>query len=186
MKSQPSSEFVAVYNPVFRTVHWLMALLIFCALALGVWMTQLPRGPFRGDLYFIHKSIGVAVLALIVIRIVMRLVLGEPPYAFELGRLTHFASRAGHLLLYVLMIALPVSGYVLSNGGGHEVSFFGLFTLPNLIGDNKSLSEQASQAHEFFAWTIGVVLAVHLLAVVWHARIKRDTVLKRMWPRFQP
>ena len=186
MKNQPSSEFVAVYNPVFRTLHWLMALLIFCALGLGIWMTQLPRGPLRGDLTFIHKSIGVTVLALVVIRIVMRLVLGEPPYAFDLGRLTYLASKAGHLLLYALMIVLPVSGYVMSTAGGHDVSFFGLFTLPNVIGADKPVSEQASQAHEVFAWAIGVVLAVHLAAVVWHAWIRRDTVLTRMWPRFQP
>jgi cytochrome b561 len=186
MKSYSPSQFVAVYHPVLRTLHWLMALLIFCALGLGVWATQLPRGAVRGEVLFVHKSIGVAVLALMVIRIVARLALGSPAYAAALGRLTHAAAHAAHILLYALMIALPVSGYLTSSAGGHEVSFFGLFSLPNLVGENKALDEGASQAHYVFAWMIGVVLVLHLLAVAWHARIKRDTVLTRMWPRFQP
>jgi cytochrome b561 len=185
LQSQPTSRFIAVYNPFFRGLHWLMAILIFCALGLGVWMIQLPRGPGRAEFTFIHKSFGVAVLALIVIRIVARLALGKPPYAFALGPVVHWASEAAHLVLYALMLAMPISGYITSSAGGHEVPFFGLFALPNIIGDNKTLAEQASGAHYVFAWAIGVVLAAHLLAVVWHAWIRRDSVLTRMWPRFQ-
>jgi cytochrome b561 len=186
MKSYSPSQFIAVYHPLVRTLHWLMALLIFGALALGVWATQLPRGDLRGDVLFIHKSFGVTVLALIVVRIVARLILGTPPYTAPLDRLTHAASSAGHLVLYALMIALPVSGYVTSSAGGHDVSFFGLFALPNLIGQDKAFAESASQAHYVFAWAMGIVLLVHLVAVVWHARFKRDEVLTRMWPRFRP
>ena len=186
MKSYSPSQFVAVYHPLLRTLHWLMALCIFGALGLGVWASELPRGATRSDVLFVHKSFGVAVLFLIVVRIVARLVLGSPAYAIALGRLTHAAAHTAHLLLYALMIAMPVSGYLTSAAGGHEVSFFGLFALPNLVGQNKALDEGASQAHYVFAFAIGVVLAVHLLAVVWHARIKRDSVLTRMWPRFQP
>jgi len=186
MKSYSPSQFVAVYHPLLRTLHWLMALCIFSALGLGVWASELPRGDVRSEVLFVHKSFGVAVLFLIVVRIVARLVLGSPVYAAALGRLTHAAAGAAHLLLYALMIAMPISGYLTSSAGGHEVSFFGLFSLPNLVGENKALDEGASQAHYAFAWAIGVVLTVHLLAVVWHARIKRDTVLTRMWPRFQP
>ncbi len=186
MKSYNPHEVVAVYHPFLRTLHWLMALFIFAALALGVWATQLPRGDARSEVLFVHKSFGVAVQALIVVRIVARLALGSPPYAVALGRLVHAGARAAHVLLYALMIAMPVSGYLTSSAGGHEVSFFGLFSLPNLVGQNKALDEGASQAHFVFAWAIGVILALHLAAVVWHARFKRDTVLTRMWPRFRP
>jgi cytochrome b561 len=163
-----------------------MALCIFSALGLGVWASELPRGAARGDVLFIHKSFGATVLFLIVVRIIARLVLGSPAYAIALGRLTHAAAYTAHVLLYALMIAMPVSGYLTSTAGGHEVSFFGLFALPNLVRESKPLDEGASQAHYVFAWTIGVILALHLLAVVWHAWIKRDSVLTRMWPRFQP
>ena len=92
MKTYSPSQFVAVYHPFVRTLHWLMALLIFAALGLGVWATQLPRGDLRGEVLFVHKSLGVAVLALIVVRILARLALGTPPYAAPLDRLTDAAA----------------------------------------------------------------------------------------------
>jgi len=171
---------------VLRTFHWLMAALIFIALGLGVWATQLPRGDLRSEVLFVHKSFGITLLALIVVRIVVRLVIGAPAYAETFGRLVRAAAGAEQLALYALMIALPVSGYLTSNAGGHDVSFFGLFTVPDIVPKDKGLDEAASQAHYVFAWLMGIALALHLAAVMWHARVKRDTVLTRMWPRFQP
>ena len=186
MKSYTPSQLVAVYHPFVRTLHWLMALIIFVALGLGVWAAQLPRGDFRSSLLFYHKSLGVAVLILIVIRILARVALGTPPYTTPLDKLTEMAAGAGHLALYALMIAIPVSGYVMSTAGGHEVSFFGLFTLPSFLAENKPLAGAAAETHEALAWIIGIVIVVHLGATFWHARVKRDEVLTRMWPRFQP
>ena len=186
MKSFPPSQFVALYHPFLRTLHWLMAALIFVALGLGIWSTQLPRGAMRGEVLFIHKSVGVAVLALIGVRIVVRLALGSPVYAVALDGMTHAAARSAHLLLYGLMIAMPVTGYLTSTAGGHDVSFFGLFSLPDLVGRSKAIDGAAGEAHYIFAWAIGAVIMLHLMAVVWHARFRRDTVLTRMWPRFQP
>jgi cytochrome b561 len=186
MKVFPPPRVVAVYNPVLRAVHWLMAILIFAALALGVWAIQLPRSDFRSEVLFVHKSIGVTVFALVILRIVVRLIVGAPAYARPLGRLVHAAASSGNLALYALMIAMPVSGYLASAAGGHEISFFGLFDLPNLVARNKALDEAAGQAHYVFAWLLGVTLVLHLAAVVWHARVRRDEVLTRMWPRFRP
>jgi len=186
MKAFPPPRVVRVYNPALRAVHWLMALMIFIALPLGVWASQLPRGDLRSEVLFVHKSFGVTVLALVVLRIVIRLIVGAPRYARPLGRLVQGAAGAGHFALYALMIAMPVSGYLTSVAGGHEVSFFGLFDLPNLVPKNKAVDEAASQAHFVFAWALGATLVLHLAAVVWHARVKRDEVLTRMWPRFHP
>ncbi len=185
MKSYSPSQFFAAYHPFFRTIHWLMAVLIFGALALGVWATQLPKGDMRSEVLFVHKSFGVTVLALIVVRVVARLALGAPPYVTPLTPLTRIVAHSVHGLLYLLMIALPVSGYVMSSAGGHPPSFFGLFTLPNLVGADKSLDDSARQAHYVFAWAIGALIALHIAAVVWHV-MKRDTVLTRMWPRYRP
>ena len=96
-----------------------MAALIFVAPALGVWASLLPRGETRSEILFVHKSIGVTVLGLVALRIVWRLIVGAPAYAEPLGRLTHAAARAGHLALYALMIAMPVSGYLTSTAGGN-------------------------------------------------------------------
>ncbi len=140
MKVFPPPRAVEVYNPVLRTFHWLMALLIFIALGLGMWSTQLPRGDLRSEVLFVHKSIGITVLALLVVRVVLRVVLGAPAYSVPLGRAVHAAAGAAHLALYALMIALPVSGYMLSNAGKHEVSWFGLFTLPNFVAAGQGVS----------------------------------------------
>jgi cytochrome b561 len=185
MKAFPPHGVVA-YDPGLRALHWLMAVLIFVALPLGVWASLLPRGQMRSEVLFFHKSIGVTVLGLVALRIVWRLIAGAPEYVEPLGRLTHAAARAGHLALYALMIAMPVSGYLTSIAGGHEVSWFGLFSLPRLVGKDKFLEETTSWAHLVFAWAIAIVLAGHLGAVVWHAGIKHDWVLTRMWPSYRP
>jgi cytochrome b561 len=186
MKAFPPPRGVQIYNPGLRALHWLMAALIFVALPLGVWASLLPRGEQRSEVLLIHKSIGVTVLGLVALRIVWRIITGAPAYAEPLGRLTHAAARAGHLALYALMIAMPVSGYLTSTAGGNAVSWFGLFTLPRVVGKDKFLDEAASWAHLVFAWVIAFVLAAHLGAVVWHAVIKRDSVLTRMWPSYRP
>jgi cytochrome b561 len=186
MKAFPPPRAIGVYDPGLRAIHWLMAALIFIALPLGVWASLLPRGAFRSEVLFFHKSIGVTVFGLVVLRIIWRLVAGAPDYAEPLGRAIHAASRAGHLALYALMIAMPVSGYLTSTASGSPLPWFGLFTLPRLVGKDKSLAEATSWAHYVLAWTIAFVLAAHLGAVVWHAAIKRDTILTRMWPGYRP
>jgi cytochrome b561 len=128
----------------------------------------------------------MTVLFLVALRIVWRLIAGAPAYAEPLGRLTHAAARSAHVGLYVLMIAMPVSGYLSSNGAGAVVPWFGLFSFPHLLPKNDTLRIAAERAHYVFALMIAFVLAAHLGAVVWHAGIKRDSVLTRMWPGYRP
>ncbi len=186
MKAFPPPRVIAVYNPVLRTIHWLMALMIFVALGLGVSAINLPRSDLRSEILFVHKSFGITLLALVALRIVVRLVVGAPAYGVQLGKLVHAAAGGGHLALYALMIAMPLSGYVKSSAGGNGVSVFGLFLVPPIVPVNKGLAQAAGQAHYLFACLLGAVLVLHLAAVVWHAQIKRDEVLTRMWPRFRP
>jgi cytochrome b561 len=100
MKVFPLPREVAAYDPGLRTIHWLMAALIFVTLPLGVWASLLPSGGgARIEILFFHKSIGVTVLGLIALRIVWRLIAGAPAYAEPLGKLIQVASRAGHFAL---------------------------------------------------------------------------------------
>jgi cytochrome b561 len=185
MKAFPPPRMAPVHNPGLRLLHWLMAVLIFVALPLGVWASLLPRGETRSEILFFHKSIGMTVLCLVALRIVWRLALGAPGYSEPLGRLTHAAAQVGHIALYALMIALPVSGYLFSNGAGADIPWFGVFSFPHLLPKNEALRAAGEQAHYLLAWTIAFVLAAHLGAVVWHAAIKRDSVLTRMWPGYR-
>ncbi|HYA74191.1 MAG TPA: cytochrome b [Roseiarcus sp.] len=179
-RSYPGSQ---SYDAAQRAFHWIMAALILLAIVIGVTTSFLPpRTSPRVELLTLHKSLGMSALVLGVLRIGYRAIVGAPPYAAALAASTRVASRAAHLALYALMIALPVSGYVNSAAGGHELSWFGLFAWPNFAPQDKALAHGASQAHYRLAWTIAAILALHLAAVAWHRWAKRDEIFARMWP----
>ena len=171
------------FAPSLRALHWAMAAIIFLAIAIGVRVAYLPHdAPERGLWMMVHKSLGMAALVLVVPQVVDRLFVGAPAYAPPLSRPVSIASHAAHGLLYLLMIVMPVSGYVHSVAGGHEAPFFGLFAWPNLVGQDKALAGRTGDVHDALAWVIGAALALHLAAVVWHRFVKRDGVMARMWP----
>lgn len=169
------------FDRVQRWLHWTMAAMIFVAIGLGVVSAYLPVGqqPRKG-LLELHKSLGFTLMALLVVRIVWRLWSGEPPYRQPLGRLTHLASRAGHLALYGLMIFMPATGYLFSAAGGYSLPWFGLFQWPRLLPRDDGLALLGETLHDRAAWVIAGVLLLHLAAVAWHRWIKRDDVLSRM------
>jgi cytochrome b561 len=171
------------YDRAQRTLHWLVAALILVATPLGLVAWRLPpQTSARAALLFVHKSLGMTVLALAVLRLAYRAVVGAPPYAEPLTPLLRAASQAAHYGLYALMIALPVVGYVGSTAGGHEAPWFGLFAFPALAPQDKALAHLAGQAHFWLGWTIVAIVVLHLAAVAWHLWVKRDAVFARMWP----
>lgn len=172
------------YNPWQRGFHWGMAIIILIAIALGVTAAELPRDALRSQILMVHKSFGVAIFALLALRVVLRLAAGAPPYRVPLDRLTGIGAKAAHLALYLLMLLMPVTGYVTSSADGHPVPFFGLGNLPNVAPRSHELADRASDAHFVFAWAIGIVLSLHVAAALWHAWAKRDEVMDRMWPGF--
>ncbi len=169
------------FDRVQRGLHWTMAVLIFTAIGLGVVSSYLPVGhqPRQG-LLEIHKSLGFTIWVLLVIRIVWRVWAGEPPYRQPLERLTHLASRAGHLMLYGMMMFMPVTGYMFSAAGGYSLPWFGLFQWPRLLPRHRGLVMWGEVLHDRGAWVISGVLVLHLAAVAWHRWVKRDEVLSRM------
>ncbi len=178
-----ASTQIYVYDPVQRAFHWVMAAIILAVICVGIYAADLPKGdPSRGYWFGLHKSLGVTVFALAVLRLGWRVAIGAPPYGVPLDRLTHLAASAAHAALYVLMIGLPIGGYVMSTAGDHPVSWFGLFTLPRLVPVDKPLAKLADAAHVNGAWIMIGVLVVHILAAIWHYRIKRDEVMARMAP----
>ena len=169
------------FVPGLRWLHWTMAVLIFVAIVLGTISAYLPAGhqPRQG-LLEVHKSLGFTILFLLIVRITWRLVAGEPQYRTPLGRLNHLASRAGHVALYVLMLFMPVTGYLYSAAGGYSLPWFGLFQWPRLLPHDEGIAASGKLLHDWGGWVIAAVVAVHLAAVGWHHWIKRDAVLSRM------
>ena len=183
MQASGSASVRHTYDPAQRGFHWVMAAIILAAIGLGAWARLLPPGGgIRPQLLDLHKSLGMTALILVVLRLAWRAMRGEPAYRQQPDPLTHTAAQAAHWGLYALMIFMPVTGYVFSGAGGHDVSWFGLFSFPVVVAQDKPTSHLAQSLHYYGAWIIGGVLTLHILAVVWHRWIKRDEVLSRMWP----
>jgi len=174
---------LSAYAAPLRALHWLMAAIIFTAIGLGVSAINLPRGaPLRVELLELHKSLGVTALALVVLRLAVRLLSRTPPYRPPLGRLNHLAASAAHGLIYVVMFAMPLSGYVHSMAGKHGFRWFGLFPVPSFVAPSEIADVGAGKAHYALAILLGALLTAHVLAAIWHARVRRDAVFQRMWP----
>ncbi len=179
-----ASRSVNSYDGAQRAFHWIIAALILLAIPLGVVATLLSAGASsRSELLFVHKSLGMTVLVLAAFRVVYRVIAGAPPYAQALGLLTRAASHTTHFALYILMIAMPVTGYINSVAGGHEAPWFGLFNWPVVVPQDRALAHWGARAHYWLAWTIGAFFLLHFAGVVWHVWIRRDQIFARMWPR---
>jgi cytochrome b561 len=169
------------YAPALRWLHWLIAILILAAICLGVTAIYLPHGDVRSALLDTHKSIGITVLGLVLLRILFRVATGTPDYRPPLNAFNRYSAGAVHLGLYALMLAIPVSGYVHSSAGGHAFSWFGLYAVPQYVPADKTIDEAAGQAHYVFALAIVALLILHVLATAWHVWVMKDGVFQRIW-----
>ncbi len=121
-------------------------------------------------------------LVLVILRLAYRLIAGEPTYRKLPPLLTHLAARAGHAGLYGLMFFMPLAGYLYSAAGGYSLPWFGVFSWPRLLPLDKITADLGETLHYWGAWVLGAILALHILAVVWHVFVRRDEVLSRMLP----
>lgn len=168
------------YHVFIRILHWLMALMIFTLIGVGMYMTGLEReDPSRMDIYGLHKSFGALVLLLVTLRLMMRLRSVVPPLPEQIPALERKLAKLGHWLLYGLMFAVPVVGICMSNAWGYPVSMFGI-ELPFLISENKDIAPLLGEAHEILAFTLLGVVGAHALAVVKHIVRDKVNLLPRM------
>jgi len=168
------------YPRIMQALHWIMGISIIGMLAVGLYMEDLPKeDPSKYEIYAIHKAVGIILLSLLVLRLIVRRLSVLPPLPETFRAIERKAAFVGHALLYTLMLAMPVSGFVMSQMGGHPVSVFGL-EIPMLFDKNDAGSEMASVFHAVFGKLFIVVIAIHVLAVVKHYRVDKINLLKRM------
>ena len=171
------------YSPIAIVLHWAIALLILAAFPLGLYMHDLPFSPRRLQLYSYHKWIGMTVLALALFRLYWRAT-HRPPPAPAMPAWQARAAAAGHWALYVLMIAVPVVGWLMSSALGFKVVYLGVLPLPDLVGKDKALGDLLKSVHQVLAFAMIGVVAVHVLAAIEHQWIRRDRLMLRMMPTF--
>src|SRR5450830_1151522 len=164
-------------------LHWLVALLIIAAFALGLTMVNIPGlTPTKLKYFSWHKWLGITILGIACLRLLWRLSHPAPSYPLQMPRWQQTSAHALHLLLYFLIFAIPVSGYLYSLSAGVPVVYLGIVPLPVLLAPNPELKPLLKLIH----YTLNMILLgsviVHVLAALKHHFIDRDGVLKRILP----
>ena len=168
------------YSAAAVVLHWLVALLIFAAFPLGVYMHELPLSPDKLKLYSYHKWIGITILLLVAIRLGWRLTHTPPPLPLSVVAWQRRASAIVHGLLYVLMIAIPLSGWLMSSAKGFPVVWFGVLPLPDLVGKDKALGDLFAGVHQALNFSLLVLVILHVAGALQHHFIERQPFLQRM------
>lgn len=174
------------YGSVTKFFHWSIAALIILMIILGFIMTSIERGPLRSELLMIHKSTGLLLLVLIVLRICWRLVNKTPALPSHIPRWQQIVAHASHGLLYLVLLAMPISGLIYSTAAGYPPTFYNLFLVQLPIAKNKALATFAGDTHEVLAWTLVALISIHILAALKHHFIDKSDILKRMAPAIAP
>ena len=180
---QPSFAESDRYTRIAITFHWLIAFLIVSAFTIGWFMTRIPSFTPEKLRYFSwHKWIGVTVFALALARILWRLTHKAPALPPGMSAWQRSAANAAHGLLYVLMIAVPVSGYLYSSAANVPVVYLGLIPLPRIIGPNPEWKAILKTVHIALDYGFGILVLAHVAAALKHQWIDRDKLLARMIP----
>src|SRR5712691_862643 len=162
--------------------HWVMAALILAQITLGVMAASWRLSPTKIELFFWHKSTGALILVLVVLRLVWRLANPAPALPSGTPAWERAAARSIHLLLYVLMIALPVTGWIVNSASNIPFRIFWLVPLPAIVAPDKSTADLVALVHRGLAALLALVLVAHIGAALRHHFVKRNTVLIRMLP----
>jgi len=171
------------WGAVSQWLHWLTVVLILALAVMGLAMSELPRTPKYFWVYTLHKSLGVSVLALLPLRLGWRLWAGAPRPVAGTSFWQHTAASVTHGLLYVLLLAVPLSGWIYDSASSlRPFRLFGAVEMPKLFGPNEALGELANNAHIALFWLMIALVAAHAGAAFWHHIFQRDETLRRMWP----
>ena len=169
------------WGSVARALHWLVALLIVVLAVVGWIMKGLPTSPTKLQVYALHKSTGLTVLALVIARLLWRLydkTRPAPPPGMPAWQV--HAAAVTHALFYLAILAMPVSGWLFNSASNFPLRWFGLFAVPALSGPDPALKAAAGFAHWFVFWCIAALFTVHVAAALDHHYRIHDDVLRRM------
>lgn len=170
------------YTRTAMSLHWLIALMLFGMFAFGLYMVELPLSPQKLKFYSYHKWAGVTVFLLVLARLAWRITHRPPALPADMPAWQVTAAKAGHHLLYLLMVIVPLSGWLMSSAKGFQTVWFGVLPLPDLLAKDEALGEALLLTHRLLNWFFMLVVAGHVLAALKHHFIDRDGLLSRMLP----
>jgi len=170
------------YNNLSVSLHWLMALMVFGLFAVGFWMVDLTyySSWYKTAPYW-HKSVGIILAMLLILRIIWRLKSGKPAPLASHSTTTVKMAALAHVALYLLLLTIVLTGYLISTADGRGIEVFSWFEVPGLGELFKEQADIAGALHKWFAYGLMVLVAFHALGAIKHHVIDKDATLKRMW-----
>lgn len=173
------------YTRTAMSLHWLIALMLFGMFGFGLYMVELPLSPQKLKFYSYHKWAGVTVFLLVLARLAWRITHRPPALPAGMPAWQVKAAKAGHHLLYLLMVIVPLSGWLMSSAKGFQTVYLGVLPIPDAIGKNAALGQALTEVHEALTWLLLALVALHAAAALKHHFIDHDDVLRRMLPRWR-
>lgn len=171
------------WGSISKTLHWLVVALILTMAWLGLTMGDLPTGVDKVATYALHKSIGITILGLVIVRLLWRLYAGTPTPVAGTPRVLARVASLAHAGLYTLLLAMPISGWLLNSASGYPLQWFGLVNLPAIAGRELALRELTGDIHAWLFWALAMLAVLHAAAAFYHHLFVRDTTLARILPR---
>ncbi|HVJ52953.1 MAG TPA: cytochrome b [Aliidongia sp.] len=171
------------YGSVAIALHWLTAALIAAAI-LVIWSFGYaePHTPLKTDLLIIHRSLGLTVLAVAIVRLAWRVIHGAPPLDLGLPAWQRLIALVTHWAFYLLFFVQPITGYLSTAADNHEVSYFMLFDVPQMVPYDHALAEAMDGVHSALQWVIYTLIVLHTGAALAHHYLFKDGTLRRMLP----
>lgn len=181
-----AADLATRYGRTAQLAHWLTAVLLLVQFTLGLYMIELALSPAKLKLYAYHKWLGVSVLLIVLLRLAWRRLKPPPALPATMPDWERGAAAISHRLLYLLLLAVPLSGWLMSSAKGFQTVYFGVLPLPDLLAKNPALGEALARVHWGLNKLLLALIGLHVLAALKHHFIDRDAVLARMTPRIRP
>ncbi|GDX36864.1 cytochrome b [Candidatus Pelagibacterales bacterium] len=168
------------YGFVSKNFHWIMTFVILLNFSLGFFMGDLDKGPLRFFIFNLHKSLGILIIILIILRLFWRLI-NLVPTPLSQSYLLNKLSKFVHYFFYFILLVVTFSGWTYSSARGGPISVFGLFSVPALVEKNDEIAKIARNIHTLSVYVFIIFVAIHILASLYHHYFLKDKTLKRMW-----
>jgi cytochrome b561 len=168
------------YGFVSKNFHWIMAVIILFNFTLGYFMGDLDKGPLRFFIFNLHKSLGISIIILIILRLFWRLI-NLVPAPLSQNYLLNKLSKVVHYFFYFILLVVTFSGWTYSSARGGPINVFGLFSVPALVEKNDEIAKIARNIHTLSVYVFITFVAIHILASLYHHYFLKDKTLKRMW-----
>lgn len=176
------AAYSATYTKTAKFLHWLLAIAIISLFAFGFYVSNLPFSPLKLKMLSYHKWAGVTFFMLALIRLSWRIMNRPPSLPLHMGQIERQIAHGGHAMLYLLMLAIPLSGWLMSSAKGFQTVLFGVLPIPDLLEKDRELGQMLLTVHLALNLLLAAIVVGHVLAALKHHFIDKDTVLTRMLP----